>query len=263
MLRKFFVYLHRRATDGIVFYVGKGCRYRHKSKWNRSKHWHNTVNKHGLLIETVQDNLDETEAFALEIELIEKYKSDKLCNRTVGGEGASGMVVSEETKAKHKALRWTSEWRNNLSQKAKERHKDPDFVLKIKAIRKIAMNRPEVKEKLRHRHKEQFAIPGAKEAAAERTRAYFESAEAREHARKKALARFDSPEKRAAHAQAKAIKCVETGVVFGTGTLAAEWVSTLIGKKADNSSIAKAARKGKTSYGYHWEYLSFSREVQE
>lgn len=258
---KFFVYLHRRATDNRVFYVGKGCRYRHKSKWNRSQHWHNIVNKHGYTIEIVQNGLTEKEAFTLEIELIAKYKEHGLCNRTAGGEGASGVIVSEETKAKFRVLRWTDSWRNNLSQKAKERYQDPDFRSAQKAIRKEAMNRPEVKEKLRIAAIKQFADPKAREKNRQRTLHQFSNPEARALARKKALARFDTPEKRAAHVQAKAIRCVETGVVFGTSTLAAEWVTSIRGKKSDNSSIAKAARKKTLAYGYHWEHPNQAKEA--
>lgn len=259
---KYFVYIHRRATDGRVFYVGKGCRYRHKSTWNRSAHWHNIVNKHGYTIEIVENGMTEKDAFALEIDLIAKYKDHGLCNRTIGGEGASGVIVSEETKAKHRALRWTPEWRNNISQKAKERYADPAFKEAQKVIRKEVMNRPEVKDKLRAAHQKYFSNPKAVEAAREKALRQFSDPKARDLARKNALTRFDTPEKRAAHAQAKALRCVETGAVFGTGTLAAEWVSTVIGRKADNSSIARACRQGTKSYGYHWEYVIDSMEAE-
>lgn len=260
---KFFVYLHRRASDGRIFYVGKGCRYRHKSKWGRSTHWHNIVNKHGYTIEIAQKDLSEAEAFALEIELIAKYKDQGLCNRTDGGEGASGVIVSEETKAKHRALRWTKEWRDNISQKAKERYSNPEYRARQKRVRLEAMNRPEVKEKLRKRSIEQFANLRARLNAAKKAKEHFENPESRALARELALARFDTPEKRAAHAQAKAIRCIETGVIFGTGTLAAEWVSTIIGKKADNSTIARAARSGRASYNFHWAYITEATEVLE
>lgn len=260
---KFFVYLHRRASDGRVFYVGKGCRYRHKSKWNRSAHWHNIVNKHGYTIEIVQKDLSEAEAFVLEIELIAKYKDQGLCNRTNGGEGASGVVVSEETRAKFREIRSDPAYRNNISQKAKVRYKNPEFKAAQKSIRKEAMNRPEVKEKLRQASLRQFSDPVAREKNRQSTIKQFSDPAARKLASEKATARFNTPEKRAAHAQAKAIRCIETGAVFGTSTLAAEWVTSVRGKKSDFSSIAKAARNGTTSYGYHWEYIKEATAVLE
>lgn len=257
----FFVYLHRRASNGKVFYVGKGCRYRHNSKWNRSKHWENIVNKHGYTIEIVQTGMQEWWAFELECELILKYRDHGLCNRTDGGEGASGVVVSEETKQKHLAQRWTNEWRNNLSVKAKARFANTEFRQAHKDRHLEIMNRAEVKEKLRLKTLAQFSNPLAIELARQKTIAYFSKPEARKHASKKALERFNTPEKRAAHAQAKAVMCVETGKVFGTCTLAAEWLRTTLGC-GDNSQISKVCRGViKTAYGYTWRYVTQAMEV--
>jgi hypothetical protein len=253
----FFVYIHKRATDGKIFYVGKGCRYRHKSKWARSTHWHNIVNKHGYIPEIVKSGLSEREAFELEVDLIEKYKCHGLCNRTAGGEGASGAIVSEKTRAKLKAQRATPEWRNNLKRKAKERFQDTNFrQAHIDRIRQ-QMKDPILRQKLRECAVRQFSDPAAREENSRRTKKFFENPKAREHARKKALERFDTPEKRAAHAQAKAILCVETGMIFGTGTLAAEWVCSQGKYKGDNSSIAKVCRGIKPqAYGHTWRYVT-------
>lgn len=260
----FFVYIHRRATNGKVFYVGKGTRYRHKSKWNRSQHWHNIVNKHGYTIEIVQHGMQEWWAFELERELILKYKDHGLCNRTEGGEGASGCVVSEETKAKHRQIRWSEEWRTNLSIKAKARYENPKYREAHKARHKEVMARPEVKEKLRQATLKQFSSAEAREFARQLTTKYFSNPHAREIARANALARFDTPEKRAKHAQSKALRCIDNGMVFGTTTLAAEWVTSWRGAKADNSQISKVCRGIiKTAYGLRWEYVTKPKEVLE
>jgi hypothetical protein len=258
----FFVYLHRRASNGKVFYVGKGTRYRHRSKWNRSKHWHNIVAKHGYTIEIAQAGMQEWWAFELERELILKYQNHGLCNRTDGGEGASGCVVSEETKAKHREMRWSSEWRKNLSAKAKERFSSPEYKKAHVERQRATMGRPDVKEKLRLKAIEQFSNPQARDLARQKTLSMFENPEARENARAKALARFDTPEKRAAHAQAKALSCLDNGMVFGSTMLAAEWVTSWRGAKADNSLIAKAAR-GLIPHAYklRWQYINSPKEV--
>ena len=257
----FFVYLHRRASNGKVFYVGKGCRYRHKSLWNRSQHWQNIVNKHGYTIEIVQTGMQEWWAFELECELILKYRDHGLCNRTDGGEGASGVVVSEETKQKHLAKRWTDEWRNNLSIKAKERFANPAYRQAHKNRHLEIMNRPDVKEKLRLKALRQFSNPAAVESARQKTIEQFSNPEARKHASKKALERFNTPDKRAAHVQAKSVMCIETGVVFGTCTLAAEWLRSTLGC-GDNSQISKVCRGViKTAYGYTWRYITPAKEV--
>ena len=258
----FFVYLHRRKSNGKVFYVGKGTRYRHKSLWNRSQHWKNIVNKHGYTIEIVQNGMQEWWAFELEKDLILKYQDHGLCNRTYGGEGASGVVVSEETKKKYKERRQSIEWRTNLSTKAKKRFSNPNFKNDHKARIKEAMNQPNVKQKLRDAANKQFAKPEAREKARLLTIKQFSNPQAVEVARLNALMRFNTPEKRALHAQAKALRCINNDKIFGTTTLAAEWVSSLLGKKADNSQIAKACRGIiKFAYGFQWEYIKKPKEV--
>lgn len=259
---QFFVYLHRRASNGKVFYVGKGCRYRHKSLWNRSQHWKNIVAKHGYTIEVVANGMTEKEAFDLEKKLISKYKDDGLCNRTLGGEGASGVKVSEETKRKHKERRSSHEWRANLSKKARERFANPEFrKAHAERIRK-QMKSDIVREKIRQAAIKQFSDPLAREKLRQRALKHFSNPKAIEVSREKALARFDTPEKRAAHAQAKAILCVEANMTFGTSTLAAEWLRATTGR-GDNSQICKACRGIiKSAYGYTWKFAKQAMEVE-
>lgn len=98
----FYVYLHRRATDNKVFYVGKGKNKRAYDKTNRSSYWKSVVNKHDYSIEIVFDKLTEDEALQCEIDTIleMKYFGYPLVNHTNGGEGTSGMKQSAETIAK-------------------------------------------------------------------------------------------------------------------------------------------------------------------
>lgn len=252
---KFFVYLHRKSTNNEVFYVGKGCRYRHNSKWGRSQYWHNTVNKYGYTAEIVKHNLTQDQAYKLEIQLIKKYKRENLCNLTDGGDGAPGVIVSERTKSLFRRQRRAKKWRDNLRQKAIERYKDPDFLADHKKRVKEIASRPEVKAKISTTLKDYFSDPKNIARLKRQTTKFFKNPAARKLASQKAKERFNSPEKRAAHAQAKAVKCVETGMVFGTGTLAAEWIAAQGIYKGDNSSIAKAARCQTTAYGYHWKYV--------
>jgi hypothetical protein len=200
-------------------------------------------------------------AFELECELILKYKNHGLCNKTNGGEGASGVVVTEETKQKHLQLRETEKWRNNLSKKAKERFNNPEFKKAHIDRHFEVMNRPEVKEKLRAKALQQFSNPDAIEAARQKSIKQFSNPEARKHARKKALERFNTPEKRANHVQAKSVMCVETNEIFGTCTLASEWLKSTLGC-GDNSQISKVCRGIiKTAYGYTWKYVTKPKAI--
>lgn len=107
----FYTYLHRRLDSGLVFYVGKGTRTRGASTSGRSEHWRRVVNKCGYSIEVAGVWASEDEAFSHERLLISVFRDlgHPLINKTDGGEGAGGMVATDETKAKmvaaFKALR--------------------------------------------------------------------------------------------------------------------------------------------------------------
>lgn len=68
----YYVYLHRRATDNSIFYVGKGSGRRAWSN-KRSEHWHRVVAKYGLIVEVYRTGLQEWYAYELEEELILLY----------------------------------------------------------------------------------------------------------------------------------------------------------------------------------------------
>jgi len=62
----FYVYCHRKKTDGSCFYIGKGTRDRYKNNTGRNQYWWNTVNKHGFEPEILINNISEAKAFELE-----------------------------------------------------------------------------------------------------------------------------------------------------------------------------------------------------
>ena len=95
----FYIYCHRRLTDGKCFYIGKGTGNRHKQKTNRNPHWNNIVNKHNFESIILIDGLDEQKAFELESYFIKNVGLENLSNaRTEQGTG--GFSPSEETKRK-------------------------------------------------------------------------------------------------------------------------------------------------------------------
>jgi len=116
MDKRFYVYEHRRASDGVVFYVGKGTGPRVKKSTNRNPHWKNIVAKHGFTAHKVYDNLSEAEAFRLEVNLISAYGADNLCNMTGGGDGMKSP--SDEVRARLSRIqknRWCiPEYRKNI-----------------------------------------------------------------------------------------------------------------------------------------------------
>lgn len=97
-LPDFYVYVHRRKSDGKVFYVGKGRQKRAWATSRRSVHWQRVVQKHGLSIQIIADSLNEVCAFSIERMVIAKYGRGNLVNLTDGGEGTSGYVVTEDAR---------------------------------------------------------------------------------------------------------------------------------------------------------------------
>lgn len=106
MSKPFYVYRHRRATDGRVFYVGKGKGQRAYKKSSRNRHWQNIVAKHGFTVEIVKTFQSQECALSYEMALIAAYGLENLANSAIGGGNNSGWSHSDEWK--HEASRMRS-----------------------------------------------------------------------------------------------------------------------------------------------------------
>lgn len=148
--RDYYVYVHRRATDGSVFYVGKGKGRRATETRSRNRLWHNIVKKHGFTVEYVCTGMQEWWALEMERELIAFHGRDKTANMTDGGDGLtnpSGEVrekISLSGKGrKHsdhsrkliseagKGRVFSAEVRRKISEAQVGRKRDPEVVKKI------------------------------------------------------------------------------------------------------------------------------------
>lgn len=96
----FYVYEHRRASDGLPFYVGKGKGRRAWRQTDRTEWWKNVCAKHGVEVVIVKDGMSNSCAITLERITIAAYlaKGYPLVNLTLGGEGAPGAIRTEESK---------------------------------------------------------------------------------------------------------------------------------------------------------------------
>lgn len=162
----FYVYEHRRATTGEVFYVGKGKGARAWFTAARKKHWVNIAKKHGVTVRIVQDGLQEWFALELERDLIALHgRKDTghgpLVNVTDGGEGTSGWIMPQHARQALSLAKSTPEAiaRNVAVHKGKKRgaqaiekmsaaKRGKPVSAKAKAARIAAMNRADVKAKL-------------------------------------------------------------------------------------------------------------------
>lgn len=94
----FYVYAHFRATDGRLFYIGKGSGRRAWSKSSRNRHWHCVVAKHGRRVRLLRVGLSEAEAFRAEALLIAARK-ECLATYTAGGAGIAGYRHTDRAKS--------------------------------------------------------------------------------------------------------------------------------------------------------------------
>lgn len=100
------VYLHLRKDNRQPFYVGIGVKEsRAFVKDRRSNHWQRVVNKYGLIVEVLCYNISYHNACDIEKHIIKFYgRKDNgtgiLVNKTNGGEGSLGIIVSESTREK-------------------------------------------------------------------------------------------------------------------------------------------------------------------
>jgi hypothetical protein len=126
--KKFYVYEHWRTDRQECFYVGKGHGRRAYDMRRGRNRWHRFLQAKlsalgtAVEIKIIADGLTEEEAFAKEIERIAFWKSDgaDLCNITLGGDGSTGLVHSEE-------------WKQMISQKLKGRKMSAESRAKMAA----------------------------------------------------------------------------------------------------------------------------------
>jgi hypothetical protein len=116
---KFYVYCHRRKTDGKCFYIGKGTGNRSETTYSRNRYWYENVKEHGFVSEILINNISEQKAFEFEAIICKQIGYNNLINiRKEKGWG--GHSHSQETinKLSKPVLQYTKDgilikkWRN-------------------------------------------------------------------------------------------------------------------------------------------------------
>ena len=103
-----YLYRHIRLDTLLPFYIGIGSDLHFKrasDKKGRNKHWHSIVVKTAYRVEILLKDLNWIEACKKESDFIRIHgRKDlglgTLCNMTIGGDGAKGVVCRDETRVK-------------------------------------------------------------------------------------------------------------------------------------------------------------------
>jgi hypothetical protein len=276
--RRFYVYVHRKKSDLAPFYVGKGHGRRawETSEKRRSFHWTNTAKKHGVFVEIYQDQLTEDEAFATEKTLIAELKSlgAKLVNQTDGGEGTAGIKMTEEKKAILRAALvghkfnlgrvYSPEIRKKMSEGQKRAYQEgrkPSF----EGRNHSPMTKQLLSNKLKGRQFSEETREKMRKARLGKTLPEDVKEKIREKCsgknNKMYGLRGDAHPAYgltgAKNAMSRPIRCVETGEIFQSVSLAAKHLRENGHPKAAHQPISSVAGKpNRTAYGYKWEFVS-------
>lgn len=255
LTKNFYVYIHRRGTDGKVFYVGKGHGNRVTDKSGRNNHWHNVTAKHGMSVEIVESGLQEWYALEREIELIAMFKEsgEPLVNQTSGGEGFSGGEftalhrerISDGVRAAlHEGRMWTETHRANHKASVMAAAQTPAWKAATSAANRVTWADAIVRERRISGMTTAFRSPDviAKRSASAQKR--WSDTEARDKARASKIK------------QMRAVVCDQSGQVFQSVKEAMRWLRSSGFDSAAASNIRAACQKKlKTAYGFSWNYV--------
>lgn len=247
MVASHYVYLHKRASDGRVFYVGKGFGKRAWKKTQRSDWWKRIEAKHGRTVEIFMDGLQEWYAFELEAELIDFYGRENLCNLRDGGHG--GINPSEETRQKMSI--------------ARKGRKDSPETLEKKRLASLGRSPSmEARKKISASLKGNKSHGWSKESREKLSKSLKGRIFSAEHGKRISEAKKGKTGRKLPAHEIEAIKerlsktiYCSNGMIFKSQLHAIDFLKKQGHSPSDNSAISRCAT-GKTgyAYGFVWGY---------
>lgn len=242
---KYYVYVHRKQTDGSVFYVGKGTGNRAYAIARRSEYWHRVFRKHGRAVQIVASGLSEQCAFSIERALIAYIGIGQLCNMTLGGEGTSGRVPSTAQRQKCSMSNKGKRPSGTSIEAAVIKNSKPvgtvcglRFSSAREAARRLFPDRPE--------RTSAVAISSSCRGLCDRAYGYqFRFVDERGDLLPSGYAKVEV---------GRPVK-TECGMSFNSATAATKWLTANGHPKAINSNIIQCCkRRVATAYGFRWSY---------
>lgn len=261
-MNDYYVYLHKKASNGAVFYVGKGKKNRAFHFNNRSTYWNRVAYKHGVNVEIVFSGLTNSQAIYLEKKMIQKFGLVNLTNLTPGGEGVSAPWSSETRDYRIQSIRqacshpewirknraWTSSerYKRIRSAHSKRMHADPEFKERHRQSMKKAANTKENKDRVSRQWK---GVDRGKEFSRKLSKA------------NKGKIFSDSHVENMRNSQShkmKRVECIDTEETFDSVFYARKWLESKgVATKSCEAQIRHVCKgRSVTACGYKWRYVT-------
>ena len=259
--------VYKHTTPSGKVYIGitgqkPEKRWRNGEGYKHNDYFYRAILKYGwenIKHEILGNGLTKEQACDLEIELIAEYHATDPrygYNISAGGEyGSLGVHPSSETRKKmsesRKGKHPSAETRLKLSKANKGtnnpqygKHPSAETRRKISEATKGSNNPHYGKHHSLEARKKMSEARKGKHLSAETRRKIGESLKGRPHLSHEARKKLTELNK-------KAVICVETGILYGSVTEAAESIGVV------GSAISQVVRGSrKTSGGYHWKYAN-------
>lgn len=249
--RKYYVYVWFYKESGKIFYVGKGTKYRYRSRKRDNKKLVEIISNCDCDSRIVKGNLDEKEAFELEKEMIEFYRQNghPLINIQDGGHLPPSSI------GKHR----TDETREKMSRSMKQYHaRHPEIAeeqsRKMKEFLQTQKGKEFQKKSIESRNNDEF-----KQSQSERCRKANNTDEYKKRQSEIVKKMWESEEYVDAHKGANNGRAQSVRQYDMQHNFIAEYPTMTDAEKRTGVSVSKislvAKKKRKTAGGYIWEYV--------
>ncbi len=250
--RKYYVYVWYYKETGKVFYVGKGTKYRYRSKKRDNQQLVKIINDCDCESKIIKGNLNEKEAFELEKATVESYrkKGHPLINKQDGGHlppNHAGKHRSNETKEKmRESMKKYFEMHPEAAEIQSER---------MKAFLKTENGQEFQRKSIEARNNDEFKKAQSKRCREANNKDEYIKKQSELTKKMWESEKYANAHKGANNGRAQAVKQYNL-----QHSIIAEYPTMTDAEKATGVAVSKislvAKGKRKTAGGYIWEYVN-------